>query len=70
MTDNSPLTLPMMAEKHPAFPVGSLRWIRFRSEDQTDDTYAPFAAAFIKLGGRVLVDEQRFLEIVNSRAGQ
>ena len=66
---SSPLSLPVMAEKHPTFPVPSLRWIRFRSQDPTDETYAPFADAFIKLGGRVLVDEQRFLEIVSSRTG-
>ena len=70
MTDNSILTLPQMAEKHPAFPVSNLRWRRFRSQDANDNAYRQYAEAFIKDGGRVLVDEQKFLEIVRSRAGQ
>lgn len=68
MTDNnSPLTFPQMAEKNPAYPVQNLRWKRFRSQDPENAVYRPFAEAFIKDGGRVLVDEQKFLEIIRSR---
>ena len=65
-------TLPQFAEKHPAFSIQSLRWIRFRAfpversfRDGKVEDVPPngFAEAFVKVAGRVYVDEQRFFEI-------
>jgi hypothetical protein len=70
-------TFRQFAERHPAFSVSSLRWLRFRSApvkrtrrgnggEVEVENLAPngFAAAFVEVGGRVLLDEQRFFEII------
>jgi len=57
------LTFSQFAERHPAFPVNSLRWLRVKADPEAPD-YNGFAAAFVKVGGRVLVDEERFFQIV------
>lgn len=43
---------------HPWPPIGGLRNMRFQAE------HNGFKAAFVKVGRRVLVDEQRFFEAV------
>lgn len=73
------LTLSQFAERHPAFPVSTLRWLRWCSRPRCRagragrmhvvDELSPngFAPAFLKVGGRVLVDEARFFEILRSQ---
>lgn len=56
---NKPLrTIRQFSEKHPAFPQGGLRAIRFNSAQNG------FADAFVTVGRKVLIDEERFFEIV------
>jgi hypothetical protein len=58
------MTIPQFCEANPAFTVGGLRWITFRAKDETDPHYHKFAPAFHRIGGRVLVNESKFLAIV------
>ena len=46
------------SEAHPAFSEASLRWLRFNCETNG------FASAFVKVGRRVLVDQDRFFEAI------
>ena len=58
-------TFTQFAKRHPAFPESSLRWLRFNDRENG------FAAAFVNVGRRVLVDEERFFEVIerqNERA--
>jgi hypothetical protein len=52
------LTFRQFSERFPAISESSLRWIRFNQEKNG------FAPAFLRLGRRVLVDQDRFLEIL------
>ena len=64
----SPLhTVRQFAESHPAFSMNSLRWIIYRSANKSDPNYAKFQRAIHKVGGRVLLEEQRFLNIAMGR---
>ena len=54
------LTIQQFAEENPAFTVGSLRWLRFQQDENG------FRGAFVKIGERVLVNEERFFEIALS----
>ena len=56
-------TVKQFSESHPAFSTNSLRWIIFRSADQTDPDYAKFRRAIHKIGSRVLIEEAKFLNI-------
>ena len=56
-------TVPQFAERHPAFPVTSLRWLRF-NQDRNG-----FSEAFLKVEGRVLVDEDVFFAVLDRSAG-
>lgn len=53
------LTFKQFSEKHPAFTMGSLRTLRFY--DETNG----FKSAFVRVQGRVLIDEERFFECVD-----
>ncbi len=73
------LTLEQFATAHPAFPVKTLRWLRFRASDITrqvsDKTSGKsrkvaipgngFARAFVKVGGRLLVDVSEFYAAID-----
>jgi hypothetical protein len=56
-------TVKQFAESHPAFSINSLRWIIFRSADKTDPKYAKFIPAIHRVGGKLLIEEQKFLNI-------
>ena len=58
------LTIKQFAERHPAFSNNSLRWIVFRSADKSDPDYSKFRPAIHRVGGRVLIEEQKFLNVV------
>ena len=52
-------TIPAFAEKHAAaFTVPGLRWLRFNQKTNG------FAEAFVAVGRRVLIDEERFFECI------
>lgn len=53
------LTFRAFAEKNPAFPESSLRHLRFNQSQNG------FASAFIEIGRRVLIDEERFFFCVD-----
>lgn len=53
------LTVKQFANKYPAFHESSLRWLLF-NQDRNG-----FSAAFVKLGRRVLIDEQKFFQVVD-----
>lgn len=58
------LTIRQFAEKHPAFPQGGLRSIRFNQDSNG------FAPAFLNQGRKVLINEQKFFEILESQNKQ
>jgi hypothetical protein len=66
------LTVSQFASKHPAFSEASLRWIIFNAKERRGSQGAVlsngFETAIIRLGRKVLIDEQRFFEILS--AGQ
>ena len=64
MNTSTLFTIKQFAARHPAFSNNSLRWIIFRSADKTDPKYAKFRAAIHRVGGKVLIEEPRFLDIV------
>ena len=60
------------ADKHPAFSVSSLRWLRYGADgirryrgdrEEVIDANG-FADAFVKVGGRCLVDEGEFFAVI------
>lgn len=55
------LTIRQFSEKHPAFPQGGLRAIRFNAETNG------FQPAFLKVGRKVLIDEMKFFAIVETQ---
>jgi hypothetical protein len=54
------LTVSQFAIKHPAFSESSLRWLRFNSQNND------MAPAFLKLGRRVYIDEEKFFQCLDS----
>lgn len=56
-------TVKQFCESNPAFTVRQLRWITFRSNDQTDPNYAKFAPAIHRIGRSVFIDEPKFIAI-------
>ena len=57
----SHLTVRQFAYKYPAFSESSLRWLIFNQETNG------FAAAFVKLGRRILINEKRFFQVVDGK---
>ena len=57
------LTFRQFAEKHSAFSQSSLRWARFREAENG------FAEAFVSVGPRVLVWEQKFFRLIARKNG-
>lgn len=58
------LTFRQFGEKHPAFSQGSLRNLRFHR--QTNG----FKDAFVSVGRRVLIDEEKFFECIARQNGK
>jgi len=52
----TPLTFKQTSEKHPAFPEASLRWLRFNGSTNG------FDMCVIKVGRRILIDQNKFDE--------
>ena len=69
MNTQTLFTIKQFAERHPAFNSNSLRWIIFRSADKSDPKYSKFGPAIHRVGGRVLIEEQKFLNIVMGKDG-
>ena len=57
-TTRSFLTVKQFASKYPAFHESNLRWLIFNQETNG------FSAAVVRIGRRVLIDEQKFFEVV------
>lgn len=57
------LTPAQFTEKYPAFPLGGLRWLRFNSETNG------FDSAFLKIGRKLLIDEEAFFKAVDAANG-
>lgn len=55
-------TIDQFCDDNPCFSKGQLRWIRHKSTAKFDPW--PYGPAFIKVGGRLLIDEERFFEII------
>ena len=55
------VTVKQFAEKHPAFSLGGLRSAIFWKRDELEKAHA-----VTQLGRRVLIDEPRFLQFVQS----
>lgn len=77
MTGNSVphlLTVRQFAARHPAFTEGSLRWLIFLTNQPDAASIPAYArgidAAIVRLGRRVLIDEQAFLAWVRKQGGR
>ena len=70
MNTQTLFTIKQFAERHPAFSSSSLRWIIFRSADKSDLNYSKFTPAIHRVGGRVLIEEQKFLNVVIGKDDQ
>lgn len=65
-------TLQDFCHRNPGFNLGYLRWLKYRSGPVTRirggvrESLAPngFAKAFIRIGGRIFIDERCFFQIV------
>ena len=66
-------TFAQFAKRHQQFTVPGLRWIRHRSRERVvKGELLPangFAGAFLSIGGRVHIDEDRFFVILYERNG-
>jgi hypothetical protein len=54
-------TVSLFASRHPAFTESSLRWLLFNAHENGME------AAVIRVGRRVLIHEERFLEWLDAR---
>jgi hypothetical protein len=57
------LTKKLFAERHPAFNIGSLNWILFHRESNGLQE----SGAVVKLGRRLLIDEEKFFDWVREQ---
>lgn len=57
-------TVNQFTTKHPAFTVGGLRWMIFNAKSNGLDD----AKAIIRVGRRVLIHEDRFLQAIGATA--
>jgi hypothetical protein len=55
-----------LSQKLPAFTQSSLRWLIFNSASNGLEK----SGALMRLGRRVLIDEEKFIEWVRSSSGQ
>lgn len=55
------LTVRQFSEKHPAFPQGGLRALRFNSATNG------FAKAFVTVGRKVLINEEAFFAVIEEQ---
>ena len=60
---NALQTVSQFCKRNEAFSQGSLRWIIFRSGDDSDPTYSRFRPAIHRIGRKILIDEPMFLAI-------
>jgi hypothetical protein len=63
MTTTTILSVRQLAERHPAFTESSLRWLLF----EADKNGLATSGAVLRVGRRVLFDEQKFLRWLESR---
>ena len=56
-------TVRQFCEHNEAFSPSSVRWIIFRSADDSDPTYSRFRPAIHRIGRKILIDETTFLAI-------
>ncbi len=63
MMANELRTVIQFCERNEAFSPGSVRWIIFRSGDDSDPTYSRFRPAIHRIGRKILIDEPTFLAI-------
>ncbi len=68
------LTVDQFSKKHPAFPVGGLRWMLFHSTERKDSKGRRIpsngmeeAGVIVRVGRKVLLDEERFFAWLDSR---
>jgi hypothetical protein len=54
-------TVQQFCQEHAAFTIGGLRWLLFHRETNG------LASAVVKLGRRVLIDEDKFFEWINEQ---
>jgi hypothetical protein len=56
-------TVSQFCEHNEAFTHASVRWIIFRSGDNSDPIYSKFRPAIHRIGRKILIDEPVFLAI-------
>jgi len=60
---NALRTVSQFCEGNTAFTHASVRWIIFRSGDESDPIYSRFRPAIHRIGRKILIDESAFLAI-------
>lgn len=65
MTTRNLLTVRQFSEKHPAFPVGGIRWQIFHSATNGMDE----AGVILRVGRKVLLDEDRYFQLLDKKNG-
>ena len=65
MTTRTLLTVRQFHEKHPAFPVGGLRWQIFHAATNGMEK----AGVVLRAGRKVLLDEDRYFEWLDQKNG-
>lgn len=61
-TERTLLTVKQLAEKHPAFPEGGIRWQLFNAAQNG----LAKSGAVIRVGRKVLIDESRYFDWLDS----
>lgn len=65
MNSRNLFTVQQFADRNPAFTVGGLRWQIFNSRNNGLDQ----AGAILRVGRKVLIDEDRFFAWVDRQSG-
>ncbi len=65
------LTVRQFSTEHPAFTEGSLRWLIFKAGSDVASSggkdYRTLNRALVRVGRRVLIDEQKFFDWVTDK---
>jgi hypothetical protein len=63
-TPTTLLSVKELAARHPAFTIGSLKWLLFHREENG------LASVVVQLGRKILIDERKFLDWFAKKPGR
>jgi hypothetical protein len=61
------LTVRQFSKRYPAFTEGSLRWLIFNAKEPRSIEGNGLNVALVRIGRRVLIDEDRFFEWIETQ---